>query len=50
MRSLSLLPAFDDDGALRVVVESPRGSTLKLEYLPEDDLFSVARSLPLAMP
>jgi len=49
MRNLSLLSPFDDDGALRVVVEAPRGSTLKLEYLPEDDVFGVARSLPLGM-
>jgi len=49
MRNLALLPSFDDNNALRVVVEAPRGSGLKLEYVPESDLFGVARSLPLGM-
>jgi inorganic pyrophosphatase len=49
MADLTSLPAFDGDKALRVVVESPRGSALKLEYAPEHGLFTVARSLPLGM-
>jgi inorganic pyrophosphatase len=32
--NLARLAPYDDDEALRVVVESPRGSTLKLEYEP----------------
>ena len=46
--NLWTLPPYDDD-ALRVVVESPRGSSLKLEYLPGVELFQVSRSLPLGM-
>lgn len=47
--NLARLAPYDDDDALRVVVESPRGSTLKLEYEPEQRLFTVSRSLPLGM-
>jgi inorganic pyrophosphatase len=47
--NLARLAAFDDDNALRVVVESPRGSTLKLEYDPDQRLFTVSRSLPLGL-
>jgi inorganic pyrophosphatase len=47
--NLARLTAFDDDNALRVVVESPRGSTLKLEYDPDQRLFTVSRSLPLGL-
>jgi hypothetical protein len=43
------LPSFDDDGNLQVVVESPRGSTLKIDYDEEHGLFTVARSLPLGV-
>ena len=32
MTNLIKLPTFDDEGALQVVVESPRGSVLKFEY------------------
>jgi inorganic pyrophosphatase len=49
MRNLTKLTPYDDDGALRVVVEAPRGSSLKLEYDPDSDLFTVSRSLPLGM-
>lgn len=45
----SNLGPCNDDGTLRVVVESPRGSTLKLEYDPQLRNSSVARSLPLGM-
>jgi inorganic pyrophosphatase len=45
----SKLGPRNDDGTLRVVVESPRGSTLKLEYDPQLRNFSVSRSLPLGM-
>jgi len=43
-----LLP-FDDDGALRVIVESPRGSAVKLAYDPSLRTFSVSRALPLGV-
>ena len=47
MTNLIKLPTFDDDGALQVVVESPRGSVLKFEYSDTAHAFTVARSLPL---
>lgn len=46
--NLWTLPPYLDD-TLRVVVESPRGSSLKLEYVPDVELFQVSRSLPLGM-
>jgi inorganic pyrophosphatase len=46
---LSKLPTFGKDGAVHVVVESPRGSTLKLKYEPELNVFSISRPLPLGM-
>ncbi len=49
MRGLSNLTAFDDEGALHVVVESPRGSRLKYEYSSELGVFTVSRSLPLGI-
>ena len=49
MSDLTKLAPFDDDGALRVIVESPRGSSLKLKYEPDLRMFSVARDLPLGV-
>jgi inorganic pyrophosphatase len=43
--SLSALPTWDRAGALQVVVESPRGSALKLKYDPETHIFRVSRPL-----
>jgi len=43
------LSPFAEDGALRVVVESPRHSTMKIAYDPESGLFSVERELPLGV-
>jgi inorganic pyrophosphatase len=43
---LDHLPAFDESGALRVVVESPRGATVKLKFEPSLNAFRVKRSLP----
>jgi len=45
--SPSDLVPFDADGNLQVVVESPRGSTLKFEYDVAQRLFQVARALPV---
>ena len=47
-RNLAALPPFEA-GVLQVVVESPRGSPLKLEYEPKRGVFTVGRSLPLGM-
>jgi inorganic pyrophosphatase len=46
---LSALPPFADDGGMRMVVESPRHSTLKYEYDPRLDAITVARELPLGV-
>lgn len=43
------LPARDDDGAIHVVVESPRGATVKLKYEPALGVMTVARALPLGL-
>jgi inorganic pyrophosphatase len=43
---LDQLPALDKDRNLRVVVESPRGATVKLKYEPSLNAFKVKRSLP----
>ena len=48
-RPLAELSAWSDEGDLNVVVESPRGSTVKLEYQPRLGEFTVARALPLGL-
>lgn len=47
MPALHELPTFGAEGAVYVVVESPRGSTLKLKYDPEFSTFRLSRPLPL---
>lgn len=47
--NLSSLPPYDDDGNLNVVVESPKGSSLKFEYEPSRQAFSISRALPLGV-
>lgn len=44
--TLDKLPAFDDQGILRMVVESPKGSTVKVKYEPTLNAFRVKRALP----
>lgn len=39
------LPPFNDDGDLRVVVETPRGSSAKLDYDPDLKTFTLSKSL-----
>jgi inorganic pyrophosphatase len=39
------LPPFSDDGDLRVVVETPRGSGAKLDYDPDLKTFTLSKSL-----
>jgi len=45
VKHLSSLQPFGDDGELRVVVEVPRGSTVKLVYGPKLKGFIVSRCL-----
>ena len=42
---LSALPSFISDDVFRVVVESPRGSTLKLKYDSEQRVMTLSRPL-----
>lgn len=46
MNFLRDLEPFDDQGRLRVVVETPRGSDVKLKYSPADGGFVWSRGLP----
>jgi inorganic pyrophosphatase len=48
-KRLSSVEPFGDDGELRVVVEVPRGSTVKLIYEPKLKSFVVSRCLPLGL-
>lgn len=43
------LPLYDDQGQVRVVVEVPRGSAVKLKYDPRFGLFVWSRPLPLGI-
>ena len=47
--SLATLAPRDDDGALRVVVESPAGSRVKLKYDPALGAFTISRPLVLGV-
>ncbi|ACG75427.1 Inorganic pyrophosphatase [Anaeromyxobacter sp. K] len=49
MTDLARLPPRDERGALRVVVESPRGASLKLKYDAELGVVTVSRPLPLGL-
>ena len=46
---LDKLSPYDEEGALRVVVESPRGCSIKLEHDPRHGVFTVSRELPLGV-
>ena len=39
------LPAFAQDGDVHVIVESPRGTSLKLKYAPDHEAFELSRPL-----
>jgi len=43
---ISRLPSRNDEGAVLVVIESPRGSALKLKYDPQLDAMLLSRPLP----
>jgi len=43
------LPALRDDGAVNVVVESPRGSSAKFKYDPPAGVFMLSRPLPYGL-
>ena len=47
--SLTDLSAYDEEGVLRVVVEAPKGSTVKITYEPELGAFCVSRGFPLGI-
>lgn len=49
MTDLARLPARAASGAVHVVVESPRGSRLKLKWDPGLDAFGLSRPLPLGL-
>lgn len=49
MANLHTLATHDADGALRCVVESPRGSQAKFKYEPEIGVFTLKRSLILGV-
>src|SRR5438105_13294333 len=43
------LPPFDDQRNLRVVVETPRGTNIKLKYDDKHGCFSLTRIMPLGV-
>jgi inorganic pyrophosphatase len=45
MPDLVKLPPFGDDGDVRVVIETPRGSRAKFNYDPDLQTFTLAKSL-----
>jgi inorganic pyrophosphatase len=49
MLEIGRLSAFDTSGAVRAVVESPRGSAIKLKYDPELGVMTYGRPLPLGL-
>jgi inorganic pyrophosphatase len=47
--ALGRLAPFDDEGNLRVVVETPRGATVKIDFDAAHAVFTVGRALPLGV-
>lgn len=47
--NLLTVPAFSDAGLIHVVVESPRGSAVKLKYEPRWNAMSLSRPLTLGV-
>ena len=49
MKAIAQLSPFDASGTLRAVIESPRGSAVKLKYDAEIGLMTYGRALPLGL-
>jgi inorganic pyrophosphatase len=49
MPNLIKLPTFSDDGDVRVVIETPRGSRAKFDYDPELQTFALSKSLLIGL-
>ena len=49
MHSLIELAPYGKNGEMQMVVETPRGSNIKLEYEPKLRAFTVSRALPLGL-
>ena len=49
MLDVSKLTPFDDKGRVQMIVESPRGSSIKFKYDDKRSLFTVSRSLALGL-
>ena len=47
MPDLTKLDPYGDNGDVRMVVETPKGSSVKLRYEPKIEVFTVARALML---
>lgn len=47
--NLERLPTFVDEETFHVVVESPRGSSVKLKYAGHFEAFSISRPLPIGL-
>jgi inorganic pyrophosphatase len=46
---LTTIPTFARGDILHIVVEAPRGSTLKLKYEPRWEMMAISRPLPLGV-
>jgi inorganic pyrophosphatase len=44
-----VLPTFRKDGSVNVMVESPRGSSVKFKYDPDDNVIMLSRPLPAGL-
>jgi inorganic pyrophosphatase len=49
MPNYAKLSSFNEDGDLNMVVETPRGSTVKLRNEPDTKVFTVSRALTLGL-
>jgi len=47
--NLLTLPAHGEDGSLHVIVETPRGASIKFKYEPTLAVFTVWRALPIGL-